>query len=68
MNLGPAIKYYRERLGLTRAELAARADTSPAMVEHWESGRRGISITKLHEVANSLGIQLWVLIIKAEQT
>lgn len=52
--LGENIKKARERLGLTKKELAARAGISPGMLGDLESGRQK-GTTKIHRLAQALG-------------
>lgn len=40
LDYAPGVRAVRERLGLSRAELAAACGASPRTVEDWEQGRR----------------------------
>jgi transcriptional regulator with XRE-family HTH domain len=54
--VGQRIRARREERGWTQAELAERLGRTQTAVSYWESGRRGLSLDDLVEVAEVLGI------------
>ena len=54
--VGQRIRAHREARGWTQSELAARLGRTQTAVSYWESGRRGLSLDDLVEVAQILGI------------
>jgi len=52
------IRARREELGLSLAELARRADTSPATVSRYESGWTRFEVYTLRKLATALGCDL----------
>jgi transcriptional regulator with XRE-family HTH domain len=50
------LKFWREKRGLSQAEVARRVGTSPDQVSRWESGHRGISLTVFRQIAAALGV------------
>ena len=52
------IRARREELGLSLAELARRADTSPATVSRYESGWTRFEVYTLRKLATALGCEL----------
>ncbi len=60
--LGENIKRYRELKGLTQAELAEKLDFSYEYVCRVERGQKYISLRKLFQIADILGIGINKLI------
>lgn len=56
-----ALKQYRERLGMTPAELARHLEEDRPTVHRWETGQRKIGKTKLSKVSEKTGIPKRVL-------
>lgn len=54
--VGQRIRTIREALGWTQGDLAARLQRTQTAVSYWESGRRGLSLDDLMEVARVLGV------------
>jgi transcriptional regulator with XRE-family HTH domain len=54
---GPALRAARERAGLTRAQLAAAVQRSPAAVLHYERGSAAPSTVVVLRLAAVLGIE-----------
>lgn len=52
------IRTRREELGLTLAQLARRADTSPATVSRYENGWARFEVYTLRKLATALGCEL----------
>ena len=54
--VGQRIRTVREALGWTQSDLAARLQRTQTAVSYWESGRRGLSLDDLMDVARILGV------------
>lgn len=54
---GAAIRGARQRSGLSLRRLAALLEVSPATVSAVENGRTGVSVERLHRIADVLGVQ-----------
>ena len=60
-NIGAKVKFYRERMGLTQKELAARlqvngCDLSETIVGHIETGHRAVSVFEIDKLAEVLQV------------
>ena len=55
-DVGQRIRAIREARGWTQSDLAARLGRTQTAVSYWESGRRGLSLDDLVDVARALGI------------
>jgi Zn-dependent peptidase ImmA (M78 family)/transcriptional regulator with XRE-family HTH domain len=55
-DVGQRIRAIREARGWTQSDLAARLGRTQTAVSYWESGRRGLSLDDLVEVAGVLGV------------
>lgn len=53
---GAAIRGARQRSGLSLRRLAALLEVSPATVSAVENGRTGVSVERLHRIADVLGV------------
>lgn len=58
--LGARIRDARTRLGWTQVALAARMGVQPATVYRWEAGRSVLSHSRLHHLADVLGLQVGI--------
>lgn len=65
MNLGRAVKLCRTGRGLTQADLAKRAQISPATVSLIETGERDASLATIKNIAMALGMPLEILVFLA---
>ena len=54
IGLGMRIKYFRNKLGYSQAELAEKTGLSEKQIYRVENGERGISIEKFMDIANVL--------------
>ena len=57
------LKEVREARGITRADLARRAQTGVATIQHWESGVRSPQVDTLAQVADALGVAIADLVV-----
>lgn len=57
MTLGEQIRYYRERAGLTKSQLAEEFGVSPATIGFWEENRYNPTVFNLTALAETLGCQ-----------
>ena len=55
-DVGQRIRAIREARGWTQSDLAARLQRTQTAVSYWESGRRGLSLDDLVDVARVLGV------------
>lgn len=55
-SVGQRIRAGREALGWTQSDLADRLGCTQTAVSYWESGRRGLSLDDLVDVARVLGV------------
>ncbi len=58
MNVAKNLKKYREKAGLTQAQLAAKINISQSMIAYIERGVKSPTIILAEELANALGIGL----------
>jgi transcriptional regulator with XRE-family HTH domain len=65
--IGEQVRSRREELGLTGAQLAARAGMAPSAVSQIETGRRSPSSTSVMKLASALGVEPGELYPKAPQ-
>lgn len=56
------LKRFRERLGLSKEELAKRLGVSDVTVGYWESGRHDPRLSKLKNIAEVLGVTVYDLL------
>ena len=60
LTLGALIREARDRAGLTRAELARRARTSPSSIARYETGRSSPKIETAQRCVDACGFELRV--------
>lgn len=65
MNLGETIKTMRLYRGLTQSQLAEKINSTQSYVNYME--QKGVSINKLEEVADILGLKIEVKIAVSEK-
>lgn len=65
--IGKEVRRRREELGLTGAQLAARAGMAPSAVSQIETGKRSPSSTSVVKLAGALGLGVEELFPKAAQ-
>ena len=58
MNVGERIRLLREKAGFSQNELAGRADVSQTHLRRVELGQAGITVDKLQQVCDILGVSL----------
>lgn len=54
------IEAERERQGLTKKELCARAGLSNAVFSNWMRGRCCPTVSTLIDICNALGLTVWI--------
>ena len=62
LTLGALIREARERAGLTRAELARRARTSPSAVARYETGQSSPKIETARRCLDACGFEVWLCV------
>ena len=62
MNVAKNLREYREKAGLTQAELAKKINIAQSMIAHIERGAKSPTLFLAEELANALGISLSELI------
>jgi y4mF family transcriptional regulator len=60
LDLAAAIRGRRQELGLSQAQLAARAQVSRAWVNEFESGKPAAELRLVLAVVDALGLELWL--------
>jgi len=66
--LGKAVKYYRQKAGISQRKLAKAVQISNAMLSLLESGKReSISATTLHKIHERLGVDCEAMMRKAKE-
>lgn len=63
--LGDGIKQARQNTGLSQASFATKLGVSRAAVASWESGRQGMLIEQLLDIATELGVEFDDLVQEA---
>ena len=56
--IGERLKARRIELGITQAQLSYTCETDPSYIRKVEKGKVNLSIVKLHELTNALGMSL----------
>lgn len=67
-NIRQRIRAYRELRGLSQSDLAERISVSYQQVQKYENGRTPITVTRLAEIARSLGVDVQTLVTESEET
>ena len=65
-SLGVAVRYHREKHGLTQEQLAERADLHRTYVSDIERGSRNLSLDSMYAIATALQVSLSTLLAAAE--
>lgn len=65
-SIGNRIRVEREKKGLTRAQLAASAGISPAMVSQLESNQAEPSLDTLESISQALGVSICYFLLEQE--
>ena len=63
MDYAKGLQYARERLGLSKRQLAIRSGVHPSYIGHLESGRKKPSLDVLERLAEVLGLPLPLLML-----
>lgn len=64
--LGEKLKRLREKLGMTQAEVSARAGVSAALIGQIELGRVSPSLKTVNKIASALGVSPCYLVLDSE--
>lgn len=67
MNIGTAIKHYRNLTNLSQGMMAEKIGVSQTYLSQVESDKRDFSLPKLKIVCDIFEIPLWLLIMRATQ-
>lgn len=62
MTLGEAIRYYREKKGMSLRELAEAVGVTKSSVARYEADAVDMSLDRVEDVAKALGVEPWVLL------
>ena len=54
--LGPAVRHFRNRAGLSQAELGRRIGKSQPWIAHVEKGGQDVNLGTIEALANGLGV------------
>lgn len=63
---GSNLKIYRNKLGLSQEEFAARCGMHRTYISAIECYRRSISLENIQRIADALGIETYLLFIESE--
>ncbi len=58
MNLGNILKLEREKQGLSKRQLALKAEVSATVISFWESGKRKMTTESADKIFKALGITI----------
>ena len=61
-DFGERLRTAREMLGLSQAELAAKADLNATQLSHFETGTREPNLTNLRKLKKALGVPYEMLL------
>jgi transcriptional regulator with XRE-family HTH domain len=65
---GDLIREARRRVGLTQAELAARAGTAQPAIARWESGRTAVSFDDVVRLVRLCGLDVELQIVESDDS
>lgn len=63
---GQRVKYLRKNKGLSQEEMAALAGIDRSYMGHIERGEKNITLTKIYQISDALGIDVADLFLRAE--
>lgn len=68
---GQRVKFYREKCGMTQKELGIKAGYTDganpsASISKIENGQMDITQSKVHDLANALGVEVYELIVSPQ--
>ena len=66
MNVGKSIRQFREKMGITRKELAEKASLSVSSVHYIESGTNSPTVQTLQKIAVALDVNMAELLDNAD--
>lgn len=66
--LGEAVRYTREREGMTQEDLAAEADVHPTWISDVETGKKDLRWSSLGKIAAGLDVTVLELVALAGRT
>ena len=58
-----SVRFYRQRAGLSQAELASRAGLLQPQLSYIETGAHAPTPATLNKVADALGVAVWELLL-----
>ena len=65
MNIGRAIRWYRQRQGISQGDVALRADCSVSYLSLLENGKRDPTVSTVTRIAEALQVPLGTLFLVA---
>jgi transcriptional regulator with XRE-family HTH domain len=63
---GAAVRFRRDRLGISQEELAGRAGLHRTYISDVERGARNVSLESIHRLAGALGVSVADLFSRSE--
>jgi transcriptional regulator with XRE-family HTH domain len=66
MKIGRAIEHFRRLAGLTQTELAGRTDLSQGNLSRLLSGKQDLTVARLEQIAQALGVRASDIMVYAE--
>lgn len=67
MNTTEIFKEILKKSDKSQVEIAEKIGTTKQHVNSWKSGRKGVSLNKLHSIANALGLKILVSVTKKHE-
>ncbi|MCA8881670.1 MAG: helix-turn-helix transcriptional regulator [Rhodobacteraceae bacterium] len=65
---GEILKRYRKAAGLSQAELGRAAGITFQQIQKYECGQNRVSVSRLFQLASSLGVEPAALVAEVERT
>ena len=63
VNFGNRIRAIRKEKNLSQEELAALANIDRSYMGHIERGEKNVTLTKIHQIADALGVPAGTLVV-----
>ena len=67
MQLHEKIRFFRRTKGFTQEQIAEKLNITPVAYSNIERGESGVSMKRLEEIAEAIGVELWELLSLGEK-
>ncbi len=67
VSVGNAVRYYRKKKGIAQENLALMTKTSRSYMSKIERGECAVSVEKISEIAEALGVPVWEVLKRAAE-